>query len=469
MDDLLRSLADRLGPGGVLTGDDAAPFAVDWRRVFHGRALAVLRPRSTAAVADAVRLCAEAGVAIVPQGGNTGMVGGATPDASGLAAVLSLARMSTIRAVDPVGLTLTADAGATLRAVQEAAAAHGLVFPLSIASEGTATIGGVLAANAGGSMTIRHGNARDLVLGIEAVLPDGQIYDGLRRLRKDNTGYALRHLLVGSEGTLGVITAAVLALSPAPRLRVTALASLPSAEAAVALLGRLRAADPGAILAFEYMSDAGVKLVETLIEGVSVPLATRGAAFVLIELVSEHEDPGLRPLAETVLGEALEAGEVLDVVLAESGSQRAALWRLREEHTEAQARAGASVKNDVSVPIERIPAFLAEATAACAALIAGVRAAPFGHLGDGNIHFNLVQPETMDPAAFLGRAHEIMEAVSSVVRRHEGSFSAEHGVGALKAEMMAEWRGGAELDLMRRIKAAIDPCGIMNPGKLLPP
>ncbi len=429
----------------------------------------MLRPRSTADVAAAVRLCADSGVAIVPQGGNTGLVGGATPDATGREVVLSLSRMTAIRAVDPVGLTVVAEAGATLRAVQDAAAAAGLVFPLSIASEGTATVGGVLAANAGGSMTIRHGNARDLALGIEAVLPDGEVLHGLRRLRKDNTGYALRHLLIGSEGTLGIITAAVLTLCPAPRLRVTALVAVPSAAAAVSLLRRLRAADPGAILAFEYMSAEGVELVERLVDGVGVPLNTRGTPTVLLELVSEHDDPALRPLAETVLGEALESGEALDAVLAESETQRLAIWRLREEHTEAQARAGASVKNDVSVPVERIPDFLAEATEACAALIPGIRAAPFGHLGDGNIHFNLVQPEAMTRDAFLARGHEIMDAVSAVVRQHDGSFSAEHGVGALKSDMMPSWRGGAELELMRRIKEAIDPRGIMNPGKLLPP
>ena len=468
MDDLLGSFADTLGPGGVLGGDDAAPYAVDWRGVFRGHPLAVLRPRSTAEVAAVVRLCAAAGVGIVPQGGNTGLVGGATPDATGREVVLSLNRMTTVRAVDPVGLTVVAEAGATIRAVQDAAAEAGLVFPLSIASEGSATVGGMLAANAGGSMTIRHGNARDLTLGLEAVLPDGQVLHGLRRLRKDNTGYALRHLLIGSEGTLAIITAAVLTLCPAPRRRVTALVAVGSAADAVALLGRCRAADPGAILAFEYMSAAGVGLVERLIKGVTLPLETRGTDIVLLELVSEHDDPALRPLAETVLGEALEAGEALDAVLAESEAQRAALWRVREEHTEAQARAGASVKNDVSVPVERIPAFLAEATAACAALIGGIRAAPFGHLGDGNIHFNLVQPEHMTRDAFLARAHDIMAAVGAVVRRHDGSFSAEHGVGLLKADMMEGWRGGAELDIMRRIKEAIDPQGIMNPGKLLP-
>ena len=453
----------------MLTGDDTRAYATDWRGVFRGRTRAVLRPRSTAEVAACVRACAEAEVAIVPQGGNTGLVGGATPDGSGREIVLSLARMNRVRDFDPHGLTMTVEAGATLAAVASHAATANRVFPLSIASEGTATVGGVLATNAGGSMTIRHGNARDLVLGIEAVLPDGQVLDGLRRLRKDNTGYALRHLLIGSEGTLGIITAAVLVLVPAPGIRVTALASLASADAALALLGRLRDRLPGAILAFEYMSAEGIALVERHVDGVSLPLATRGPATVLIELVGGHDDATLREAAETVLADALEAGEALDVVVAESEAQRAALWRLREEHTEAQARAGASVKNDVSVPVDRIPAFLREATAACAALVPGIRIAPFGHLGDGNIHFNLVQPEGASRDGFLGEAHAIMDAVAAIVRRHDGSFSAEHGVGALKTGLMDAWRGGAELDLMRRIKHAVDPRGIMNPGKVLPP
>ena len=465
---LLDRLSALLGPSGLLTGTDTEPFAVDWRRVFRGRTAAVLRPRTTAEVAAAVRLCAEAGVALVPQGGNTGLVGGASVDEAGDALILNLSRLDRIRTVDAVDATMVVEAGVTLAAAQAAASEAGRMLPLSIASEGSAQIGGVLATNAGGNMTVRYGNARDLVLGLEVVLPDGQVFEGLRRLRKDNTGYCLRQLFVGSEGTLGIITAAVLKLVAVPRTVVTALCALPSADAALGLLTRLQSFDPGAVAAFEYMSATGIGLVVRLIDGVGLPFAAMPECCVLIELTSGRTGGGLREGLEETLAEAIEAGEVEDAVLAESGAQRAALWRLREEHTEAQARAGASVKNDVSVPVSRVPLFLAEATAAMAALMPGARVAPFGHLGDGNIHFNVVAPEAMGADTFLGRAHEIMDHVATVVRRHDGSFSAEHGVGALKAYLMEDWRGGAELDLMRRIKAAVDPAGLFNPGKLLP-
>ena len=468
IDPLLDRLSTLLGPSGLLTGADTEPFAVDWRRVFHGRTPAVLRPRTTAEVAEVMRLCAEAGVAVVPQGGNTGLVGGASVSEAGDALILNLSRLDRIRAVDAVDGTMVVEAGVTLAAAQAAAREAGRMLPLSIASEGSAQIGGVLATNAGGNMTVRYGNARDLVLGLEVVLPDGQVFEGLRRLRKDNTGYCLRQLFVGSEGTLGIITAAVFKLVPIPRTVVTALCALPSAEAALALLTRLQAFDAGAIAAFEYMSATGLGLVVRLIDGASLPFAAMPDCCVLIELTSGRSGSGLREGLEETLAEAIEAGEVEDAVLAESEAQRAALWRLREEHTEAQARAGASVKNDVSVPVSRVPAFLAEASAAMAVLMPGARVAPFGHLGDGNIHFNVVAPERMGTDPFLARAHEIMDGVAAVVRRHDGSFSAEHGVGALKAYLMEDWRGGAELDLMRRIKGVFDPAGLLNPGKLLP-
>ena len=465
---LFDRLSALLGPSGLLTGADTEPFAVDWRRVFQGRTPAVMRPRTTAEVAEAVRLCAAAGVAVVPQGGNTGLVGGASVSEAGDALILNLARLDRIRAVDAVDATMVVEAGVTLAAAQAAAGDAGRMLPLSIASEGSAQIGGVLATNAGGNMTVRYGNARDLVLGLEVVLPDGQVFEGLRRLRKDNTGYCLRQLFVGSEGTLGIITAAVLKLVPVPLTTATALCALPSAEAALALLTRLQSFDPGAIAAFEYMSAVGIGLVVRLMEGVSLPFAVTPACCVLIELTSGRTGSGLREGLEETLAEAMEAGEVEDAVLAESEAQRTALWRLREEHTEAQARAGASVKNDVSVPVSRVPVFLAEATAAMNALMPEARVAPFGHLGDGNIHFNVVAPEGAAADAFLARSHEIMDGVAAVVRRHDGSFSAEHGVGALKTYLMEDWRGGAELALMRRIKSAVDPAGLLNPGKLLP-
>ncbi|CAH2599117.1 FAD-binding oxidoreductase [Rhodovastum atsumiense] len=465
----LTELAAIVGPRGLLTDPtDIAPYAEDWRRLYRGHPPAVVRPATTQEVAEVVRACAAAGVGIVPQGGNTSMVGGAVPAEDGSEIVLALARLNRILEIDPVDMTLTLQAGVTLKAAQEAAAAKGCLLPLSIASEGTAQIGGVLATNAGGNNTIRYGNARDLVLGLEVVLPDGEVWEGLRRLRKDNTGYCLRQLFVGAEGTLGIITAAVLKLAPLPREVEVALCALPSAEAALDLFSRFQAQDPAALQAFEYMSGSGMDLVLAHIPGSALPLVTPADHYVLVELASPRVGAGLRPALEEVLGAALEEGVVLDAAIAASGAQRAAIWKLREEHSEAQKRAGASVKNDVSVPVSRVPALLHRAAEACEALLPGIRIVPFGHLGDGNIHFNLVQPEGMDPAAFLARDQDLMAAVGAVVRDLGGSFSAEHGVGRLKPAMLPGWRGGAELETMRRIKQALDPHGIMNPGKVLP-
>jgi FAD/FMN-containing dehydrogenase len=468
-DSLLADLLALLGRSGLLTDpSDTEPYCSDWRGLFHGRTDAVLRPSDTERLAEAVRLCAASAARIVPMGGNTSMVGGASVSEDGSELVLSLARLNRIRAIDPVDMTMTVEAGVTLKAAQDAAAEAGCLLPLSISSEGSATIGGVLATNAGGNNTVRYGNARELCLGLEAVLPDGTVFEGLRRLRKDNTGYALRHLLIGSEGTLGIITCAVLQLYPRPRQVEVALCGVESVDAALALFMAFRDADPSAIQAFEYMSGTGMALVNTLIPDAALPLAEPSPHYVLVELATVRDDGLLRGLLETVLGTALENGAVQDAVIAESQAQRLSLWKLREEHAEAQKRAGGSVKNDVSVPVSTIPALIARATAACAALIPGIRAVPFGHLGDGNIHFNLVQPDGADRAQFLARDHEIMDTVCAIVRDLEGSFSAEHGVGRLKPYMMPDWRGGAELDTMRRIKRAIDPADMLNPGKIFP-
>lgn len=451
--DLIAALRARLGERGVLTDPlDTAPYCEDWRRLYRGRTPAVLRPATTAEVADAVRLCATRGVPIVPQGGNTSMVGGAAVSEDNTQIVLSLSRMSRVREIDPVDMTMEIEAGVTLKAAQEAAAEAGCLLPLSISSEGSAQIGGVLATNAGGNNTVRYGNARDLVLGLEVVLPDGQVWNGLRRLHKDNTGYCLRQLFVGSEGTLGIITAAVLKLYPQPREIAVALCAIASPEAALDLFNRLQQHDAAAIQAYEYMSGLGVELVLRHIPGAALPLAAPAAAYVLVELATPRAGADLRGALEGALAAAMEAGIVEDAVIAESGTQRAQLWRLREEHSEAQKLAGASVKNDVSVPVSKVPELIRRATAACERLVPGIRVVPFGHLGDGNIHLNLVQPEGADGAAFLARDHELMDAVSAVVRALDGSFSAEHGIGRLKPYMMPEWRGGAELDLMRRIK-----------------
>jgi len=465
---LAAHLLAALGDGAVLTGPyDMAGYAVDWRGLYHGRPLAVVRPSTVAQVADVVRLCAGAGAPIVPQGGNTSMVGGATPSQAGSAVVLSLERLRTVRAVDPVEMTMTVEAGLTLLQAQEAAEAAGMLLPLSISSEGSAQIGGVLATNAGGNNTLRFGNARDLVLGLEVVLADGAVWDGLRHLHKDNTGYCLRQLFVGSEGTLGIITAAVLRLQPGVTARAAAFCALPSAEAALALLGRLRLRAAAALHAFEYMSGGSVALVLRHIEGTHLPV---GAAdhYVLIDLGTSAPADPLEATLEETLAEALEAGEIADAALSRSEAQRLAFWHLREEHAEAQKRAGASIKNDVSVPVSLVPVLLREAAALCAVAAPGLRVVPFGHLGDGNIHFNLVQPEGADPAAFLARADALMAIVNGVVKDLGGSFSAEHGVGRLKTGLMEEWRGGVELRLMRGIKAALDPSGLFNPGVIFP-
>jgi FAD/FMN-containing dehydrogenase len=465
---LLAELRTIVGDVGLLTDPaDTAAYAEDWRRLYQGHTPAVVRPASTAELSAVVTACSRAGVAMVPQGGNTSMVGGATPSGTGDEIVISLARMNRVRAIDPVDLTVTLEAGVTLKAAQNAALEAGCMLPLSISSEGTAQIGGVLATNAGGNNTLRYGNARDLVLGLEVVLPDGQIWSGLRRLRKDNTGYCLRQLFVGAEGTLGIITAAVLKLVPQPREVEVALCTVPSTEAALALYTRFSRHDPAAIQAFEYMSGQGMDFVLRHIPGASLPLPV-AAHYVLIELATPRENAQLRASFEQILMPALEDGVAIDAVLAESQAQRAAIWRLREEHAEAQKREGASVKNDVSVPVSKVPELLARAQKAADALMPGVRMVPFGHMGDGNIHLNFEQPIDMDAASFLARDHDLMDMVGEIVKSLDGSFSAEHGVGKLKPYMMPEWRGGAELETMRRIKAALDPRGVMNPGKVLP-
>jgi len=461
----LDALVGCVGPSHVLVGSDAAPFCTDWRGLFSGRALAVLRPADTAQVAACVALCAAQGVKVVPQGGNTGLCGGATPNDGQI--VLCLGRLNRVRALDTTDMVLVAEAGMTLQAARAATAEAGLALPLSIGSEGTAQLGGVLATNAGGTATLRHGNARDLVLGLEAVLADGRLWNGLRRLRKDNTGYALRQLFVGSEGTLGIITAASLRLVPAARCVEVAFAAVASPEAALSVLDLLNRAGGAVLSAYEYISGPALQMALAHVEGLTVPLSAPAPHYVLIEFSAPRADAPLLAQLEGVLAEAMERDLVTDAVLAASDTQRAALWRLRESQPEAQQRAGATVKNDISVPLSRIPALIEQAGAACRAVVPGVRIVPFGHLGDGNIHFNLVQPEGEDAALFLTQADALMHAVSEVARSLGGSFSAEHGIGQLKTGLLEEWRGGVELDMMRAIKQALDPLGTLNPGKVL--
>ena len=467
--DFLDSVRAIVGERGLLTDPSSvAPYLQDWRRLYTGSSPAVIRPANTAELAAVVRLCAQSRTPIVPQGGNTSMVGGAVPNEDGSEVVISTSRLLRIRDLDEVDMTLTIEAGVTLKAAQMAAAERGCLLPLSISSEGSAQIGGVLAVNAGGNNTVRYGNARDLVLGLEVVLPDGSIWNGLRRLRKDNTGYCLRQLFVGAEGTLGIITAAVLKLVPQPREVAVALCAVGSPEAAIALFKRFQMSDASSLNAFELMTALGIQFVLKHIPDTLMPVETQTPYYVLVEMTTTRPEAGLRGLLEKTLEQAMEDGIVADAVIAESDAQRAAIWKLREEHSEAQRREGASIKNDVSVPISKIPAFIQEATAACEASMPGIRAVPFGHIGDGNIHFNLEQPVDCDGAWFLAQGEAVMDTVNEVVRRFDGSFSAEHGIGRLKPHMLEDWRGGAELALMKQIKAAIDPAGIMNPGKVLP-
>jgi FAD/FMN-containing dehydrogenase len=447
---------------------EIAPYCEDWRQLYKGSTPAVIRPACTEEIASLVRLCAERRIPIVPQGGNTSLVNGATPSAEGNEIVLSLTRMNKVRDLDVVNLTLTVDAGITLKGAQEAALAKDCMLPLSMGSEGSAQIGGALSTNAGGNNTVRYGNARDLVLGLEVVLPDGEIWNGLRRLRKDNTGYCLRQLFVGAEGTLGIITAAVLKLVPRPKDVSVAFCAVPSEQAALDLFMLCRGRHHNSIQAFEYMCGAGIDLVLKHVSGTRFPLANPASHYVLIELADDSPNAGLRERLEGALGAAMDAGLVQDAALAGGSAERASLWRLREEHSEAQKREAASIKNDISVPVSKVAEFLVRARADCERQFPGIRVIPYGHMGDGNIHFNLLPATGVENSAFLKQTEAIMDAVNEVVRQLDGSFSAEHGIGRVKTPMMEEWRGGAELATMRRIKAALDPLGIMNPYKVLP-
>ena len=465
---LRSALTSLVGEKGCLFDpEDTAAYCEDWRQIYHGQTPAVVRPASTAEVASVVRFCAERRIAIVPQGGNTGMMGGATPSAAGAEIVLSLSRMNKIRALDVVDLTMTIEAGAALETAQDAATAENCMLPLSMGSEGTAQIGGVISTNAGGNNTVRYGNARELVLGLEVVLPDGRIWNGLRRLRKDNTGYCLRQLFVGAEGTLGIVTAAVLKLVPRPHDIALAFCSVASAQAALDLLVLCRRRYAASIQAFEY-SDSGLPdLVCKHFPDTRLPVS-RADHYVLLELADAASDSGVREHLEDLLSQAMDSGIVLDAALAGSSTERAALWQIRENFSEAQKRESAIIKNDVSVPVSKTPEFIAQATEACARKFPDIRIMAYGHLGDGNIHFHLFPAVGAGNAEFMKLDHAIMDTVNEVVRRFDGSFSAEHGVGQLKAYMMEKWRGGVELDTMRQIKLALDPLGIMNPGKVLP-
>ena len=469
---LLQRLRQAVGPDQVLTHDsgaDLSPWERDWRKRYHGRALAIVRPGATKDVASVVRACADAGVAMVPQGGHTGLVGGGTPDTSGTQVVLSLQRLNRVRAIDPANLTLTAEAGCVLQQVQQAAEQAGLLFPLSLAAEGSCTIGGNLASNAGGTQVLRYGNARDLCLGLEVVTPQGEVWNGLAGLRKDNTGYDLKQLFIGSEGTLGVITAATLKLFAQPAATLTAWASVPSLAAAVALLGLARQHLVPGLTGLEVMGRQALGLVRTHLPQLRVPLWDGGAPYaVLLELADPENEAHARERLEALLAQALAQGHALDAVVAESLAQAQALWHVREAIPLAQAQEGLNIKHDIALPTSAVAAFCAATDAALARAVPGVRLVNFGHLGDGNLHYNVQAPEGQDPATFLREQEAAINTlVYDAVARHGGSFSAEHGVGALKVHELARYKAPQALAMMRAIKRALDPQGVMNPGRVV--
>ncbi|MET0323516.1 MAG: FAD-binding oxidoreductase, partial [Duganella sp.] len=457
-----------LGAGHVLAGAaDMAPFVTDQRGRYTGRALAVLRPATVDQVAAVVRACAQWRVPIVPQGGNTGLVLGSVPDAAGAAVVLSLARMHAIRHVDAVNRTMTVDAGCILQQVQEAAAAQGCLFPLSLAAEGTCTIGGNLATNAGGTAVLRYGNARELCLGLEVVTAQGEIWNGLRGLRKDNTGYDLRDLYIGAEGTLGVITGAVLKLYPQPRAAITALAALPSPAAALRLLNLMQDHCGSSLTGFELMSGYCLDLVAQQFPQLPKPFGDPHPQYVLLEISSSESEPHAVGLLERAIGAALDAGVITDAVVATSVAQSNGLWQLREHIPLAQARAGKNIKHDISLPVSRIAEFIAATGPLLDAAFPGCQLVCFGHLGDGNLHYNVAPPPGISNDDFLTNQDRVNRVVYDSVQAFGGSISAEHGIGALKRDELAHYKSPVELDLMRAIKAALDPLGIMNPGKIL--
>jgi FAD/FMN-containing dehydrogenase len=466
---LLDHLRDVVGAPQVLTAAaDMAPYLTDWRKRYTGAAQAVVRPGTTAEVAAVVRACAESDAPIVPQGGNTGLVGGGTPDATGRAVVLSLARMNRVREIDTANDTITAEAGCILQAVQEAALARGRLFPLSLAAEGSATLGGNLSTNAGGTQVLRYGNARDLTLGLEVVLASGEIWPGLRGLRKDNTGYDLKQLFIGAEGTLGVITAATLKLYPLPRARLTALAAVVSLASAVALLDRARAAAGSTLTGFELMSAECMRRVARELPQVRLPLPPTAAPwFALLEL-SDHEDEAhAANVLERLLQAAFDAGEACDAVVARSLAEARALWQIRESIPEAQVRAGGNVKHDIALPVSRIAGFVAATDAALQAAFPWIQPVVFGHLGDGNLHYNMAVRDGHPVSVAFAHEAQINRIVHDAVAAAGGSISAEHGLGQMKREEVRRHKPEIELRMMRAVKQALDPRGLMNPGKLL--
>lgn len=462
--DLIAKFASVVGARNAVTdARDIAPYLTEERGLYQGSSPLVLRPGSTAEVAAILKLANETKTAIVPQGGNTGLVGGQTPHHGEV--VLSLARLNKIREIDVQSNTITCEAGVVLAVAQQKATENDRLFPLSLAAEGSATIGGNLSTNAGGTTALAYGVARDLVLGVEVVLADGRVLNALSKLKKDNTGYDLRNIFVGSEGTLGVITAAVLKLYPKPRAVETSFVGLPSAEAALALFETAADRAGPSLTSFELMADISVDFALRHGHGLRNPLDGKHPWYALIELSSG--DAHARDTLEAILEDGMEKGQVLDAALAANVEQRQAFWKLREFLSESQKFEGGSIKHDISVPVSAVPAFMAEASEAVIALVPGCRPVPFGHLGDGNIHFNVSQPVDADKAQFLARWHEMNDVVHAIVQRHGGSVSAEHGIGVLKRDLLPQVKDKVALDVMRALKKLFDPNDILNPGKVV--
>ena len=464
---LLGTLRAAVGAAHVLTEGDLSAYQIDWRKRYHGRSLAVVRPGSADEVAAVVRASLAHGVSLVPQGGNTGLVGGSTPDGSGTQVLLNLGRLNHIRAIDAANLTMTVDAGCVLQTVQEAAASHGLLFPLSLAAEGSCTIGGNLATNAGGTQVLRYGNARDLCLGLEVVTAQGEIWQSLSGLRKDNTGYDLRDLFIGSEGTLGVITAATLKLYPQPAATTTALATLASLQAAVDLLQLAQSRLGPGLTAFEVMNEVSLGLVQRHFPQLTQPLPPAPWT-VLLEQSDCEGEAHAQALFESLLGDALERGLISDAAVAASLQQSHTMWHLRESIPLAQSEEGLNIKHDIALPVSSVPGFVMQTDAALARAFPGVRLVDFGHLGDGNLHYNVQSPLGVPAADFLRDCEAAVNTVVyDAVVAHGGSISAEHGIGALKRDELARRKSPVALRLMRTIKAALDPAGMLNPGRLL--
>ena len=466
-DVLLQKIATIVGDRGLLVDPhEFAPRLIEDRGLYQGSARALVRPESTSQVAQVVAACRHAGVPLTPQGGNTGLCGGGVPD-GGL--ILSLERMNQVLAVDPLNLTMTVEAGCILANVQEAADQHGCLFPLSLGSEGTCQIGGNLSTNAGGTNVLRYGNARDLVLGLEVVLADGSVWDGMRALVKDNTGYALKHLFVGAEGTLGIITKAILKLFPAPQDVQTALCAVEDVHHVMELLSRARASSGDSVTGFELICQFAMAITEKHMPASANPLPGHHPWYVLVELSSPRADAHLRDALEQLLEKALDDQLIVDATIAENKRQSQHFWRIRDSISEAQKHEGGSIKHDVSVPLSRMPEFIERASEALRARYPGVRLCPFGHVGDGNLHFNATQPAGADKATFLAQWGQMNEVVHDIVVAFGGSISAEHGVGKLKVEEIAKYQGPTHQALLGAIKLALDPDNILNPGKVVPP